>query len=303
MLNNNLFSAAIFLSACVFAPLTGMSAAHYQSAADTIPIPQCTVSAMAAPAETSMEKPIRTDKTANLPGATLEIATVQAAQISHVVLDSLLQQYVSADGQVNYKGLKADKKALDAYCQSLSDQPVQENWSREEQMAYWINAYNAYTIDLIIRNYPVESIKDIKKGVAFVNSVWDIKFIKIQGYTYDLNNIEHNILRPVFKDARIHAAVNCASFSCPKLLAEAYTAEKLERQLDESMRSFINDPLRNRITAGKAEISEIFKWFKGDFERDAGSLREYLNRYAAVKLTKDTEISHIDYDWKLNEAK
>ncbi len=224
--------------------------------------------------------------------------------VSHNIWNGLLQKHVKADGFVDYKGFAKDSNTLHQYLRLLETaHPSEKNWSRNEQMAYWINAYNAYTIDLIIQNYPVESIKDIKKGVAFVNSVWDIKFIKIQGYTYDLNNIEHNILRPVFKDARIHAAVNCASFSCPKLLAEAYTAEKLERQLDDSMRSFINDPLRNRITAGKAEISEIFKWFKGDFERDAGSLREYLNRYAAVKLTKDTDISHIDYDWKLNEAK
>ena len=114
--------------------------------------------------------------------------------------------------------------------------------------------------------------------------MWDIKFIKIQGYTYDLNNIEHNILRPVFKDARVHAAVNCASYSCPKLLNEAYTAARLDEQLDASMRGFVNDPLRNRMGPDKAEISEIFKWFKGDFERD-GSLRDFLNKYAAVKLT------------------
>ena len=141
------------------------------------------------------------------------------------------------------------------------------------------------------------------RGIAFVNSVWDIKFIKIQKYTYDLNNIEHNILRPVFKDARIHAAVNCASYSCPKLLNEAYTAQDLENQLDKSMRNFVNDPLRNQITAENARISEIFKWFKGDFERDAGSVREYLNRYSKVKLTDKTDISHLDYQWSLNEAK
>ena len=224
--------------------------------------------------------------------------------VSHNIWNGLLQKHVRADGMVDYKGFQKDSATLHQYLRLLETaHPNDKDWSRNEQMAYWINAYNAYTIDLIIGNYPVASIKDIKKGVAFVNSVWDIKFIKIQGYTYDLNNIEHNILRPVFKDARIHAAVNCASFSCPKLLPEAYTADKLEGQLDKSMRSFINDPLRNRITANKAEISEIFKWFKGDFERDAGSLREYLNRYAEDKLTKDTDISHIDYDWKLNDVK
>ncbi|MCY7330341.1 MAG: DUF547 domain-containing protein, partial [Saprospiraceae bacterium] len=130
------------------------------------------------------------------------------------------------------------------------------------------------------------------------------KFIKIQWYTYDLNNIEDNFLRPVFKDARIHAAVNCASTSCPKLLNEAFTAAKLEKQLDEVMRGFINDPSRNKIKADKAEISEIFKWFKGDFERDgSGSVGGFLNKFSTVKLTKNTDIGYLNYDWNLNEVK
>lgn len=105
----------------------------------------------------------------------------------------------------------------------------------------------------------------------------------------------------MFKDARVHAAVNCASYSCPKLLNEAYTAEKLENQLDTSMRGFVNHPIRNRISADQAEVSEIFKWFKGDFERDAGSVRQFLARYASAKVTDKTSISHIDYYWRLNE--
>jgi hypothetical protein len=229
---------------------------------------------------------------------------VDSKPVTHEIWDALLKKHVAADGFVRYKGFIQDSAELNRYLRLLETaHPSDKGWSREEQMAYWINAYNAYTVDLIVRNYPTESIKDIKRGVAFVNSVWDIKFIKIQGFTYDLNNIEHNILRPVFKDARIHAAVNCASYSCPKLLNEAYTAKNLEKQLDSSMRSFVNDPLRNQITAEQAKISEIFKWFKGDFERDAGSVRAYLNRYADTKLTDKTDISYLDYLWSLNEAK
>lgn len=223
--------------------------------------------------------------------------------VTHELWDALVKKHVRADGLVDYKNFVRDSAQLNRYLKVLeSAHPNDRNWSRAEQMAYWINAYNAYTIQLIVRNYPVASIKDIKKGVAFVNSVWDIKFIQIQGFTYDLNNIEHNILRPLFKDARIHAAVNCASYSCPKLLNEAFTADKLESQLDAAMRGFVNDPLRNRITPEKAEISEIFKWFKGDFERE-GSLRDFLNKYSNMKLTEKTNISHIDYNWALNEAK
>jgi len=228
---------------------------------------------------------------------------VESRPVTHDLWEALLKKHVRTDGMVDYKGFVRDSNELNRYLRVLENaHPNDKSWSRNEQMAYWINAYNAYTIQLIVRHYPVPSIKDIKKGVAFVNSVWDLKFIRIQGFTYDLNNIEHNILRPVFKDARIHAAINCASFSCPKLLPEAYTSDKLDTQLDTAMRGFVNDPLRNRISSEKAEISEIFKWFKGDFERD-GSLRDFLNKYSAVKITEKTDISHIDYDWALNEAK
>jgi Protein of unknown function, DUF547 len=224
--------------------------------------------------------------------------------VTHQIWDGLLHKHVHADGFVDYKGFIRDSAELNRYLNVLqAAHPNDKNWSKNEQMAYWINAYNAFTVQLIVQHYPVESIKDVKRGVPFVNTVWDIKFIHLQGFTYDLNNIEHNILRPVYKDARIHAAVNCASYSCPKLRPEAYTASRLEEQLDDSMRKFINDPVRNRITPEKAELSEIFKWFKGDFERDAGSVRAFINRYAAQKITEQTEISHIDYLWTLNDAK
>jgi hypothetical protein len=222
--------------------------------------------------------------------------------ITHEIWDGLLKKYVGADGFVNYKGFIRDSAELNRYLKVLeSAHPNDKNWTRNEQMAYWINAYNAFTVQLIVRNYPVGSIKDIKRGLAFVNSVWDIQFIHIQGFTYDLNNIEHNILRPIYKDARVHAAVNCASYSCPKLRPEAFTAARLDAQLDDAMAGFINDPVRNRITPQKAELSEIFKWFKGDFERDGKSLRDFINRFSTVKITDQTEITHIDYNWKLNE--
>jgi hypothetical protein len=222
--------------------------------------------------------------------------------ITHEIWDGLLKKHVGLDGFVDYKGFIRDSAELNRYLKVLeSVHPNDKNWSRNEQMAYWINAYNAFTVQLIVRNYPVASIKDIRRGLAFVNSVWDIQFIHIQGFTYDLNNIEHNILRPIYKDARVHAAVNCASYSCPKLRPEAFTAIKLEAQLDDAMAGFINDPVRNHITAQKAEISEIFKWFKGDFERDGKSLRDFINRFSTVKITDQTEITHLDYNWKLNE--
>lgn len=231
------------------------------------------------------------------------VRKVESAPVTHEIWDSLVKKHAKLDGLVDYKGFIRDSAELNRYLRLLeSAHPNDQAWTRQEQMAYWINAYNAYTVQLIVRNYPTKSIKDIQRGLPFVNSVWDLKFIRIQGFTYDLNNIEHNILRPVFKDARIHAAINCASYSCPRLLNEAYTAQHLETQLENAMRSFVNDPLRNQIAAEKARISEIFKWFKGDFMRDADSVREYLNRYSKVKLTDKTEISFLDYQWRLNEG-
>ena len=224
--------------------------------------------------------------------------------VTHEIWDGLLKKYVDKNGFVDYKGFRSDSAALNQYLAVLEKaHPNDKYWSRDEQMAYWINAYNAYTVQLIVRNYPVKSIKDIKNGIPFVNTVWDIKFIKIEGYKYDLNNIEHNILRPVFKDARVHAAVNCASYSCPALRAEAYTAKSLNAQLDDNMKRFIHDPLRNKITPGKAEVSEIFKWFKGDFERDGGTVRGFINKYLEQPIGDKTDLNYIDYDWSLNEQK
>lgn len=226
-----------------------------------------------------------------------------SAQISHDLWDGLLKKHVDADGFVNYKGFIKDSLVLKKYLAVLSSNHPHERWPREEQMAYWINAYNAFTVKLIVDNYPVASIKDIKNGIPFVNTVWDIKFINIQGKVYDLNNIEHSILRKQFKDARIHAAVNCASYSCPKLWGEAFVASRLDQQLDSAMRAFVNDPLRNRVTAGKAELSQIFSWYAGDFTEAAGSVRAYVNKYAKVKLESSGKISYIDYNWELNERK
>ncbi len=237
-------------------------------------------------------------------GCTVKMPNVKPEKppISHKTWDGLLKKHVRPDGFVDYKGLVKDSTELNKYLDLLSSAHPQKSWPKEEQMAYWINAYNAFTVKMIVDHYPIASIKDIKKGIPFVNTVWDIKFINIQGQTYDLNNIEHGILRKYFNDARIHAAVNCASFSCPQLRNEAFTADKLESQLEEAMYTFVNDPLRNRITADKAELSTIFSWFSSDFKDDAGSVREFVNRYSEVKLKPGEKVSHLDYDWSLNEA-
>ncbi|MEM7552241.1 MAG: DUF547 domain-containing protein [Bacteroidota bacterium] len=221
---------------------------------------------------------------------------------SHEIWDGLVKKYVLEDGLVDYKGFIKEQNELGKYLDLLSKNAPEKDWSDEEQIAYWINAYNAFTIKLVIDNYPLESIKNIKGSVQipFVNTPWDIKFIEIGGETYDLNNIEHGILRKDFEEPRIHFAVNCASMSCPKLRREAFTADKLDQQLEDQGREFMNDPTRNKITEDKAQLSKIFKWFTGDF-KDKGSVIDFVNKYADVKAASSAKISYLDYDWSLND--
>lgn len=224
--------------------------------------------------------------------------------ISHALWDTLLHQYVHEGGFVDYKGLVQDSTRLNQYLALLSNaNPTAKNWSRETKMAFWINAYNAFTVKLIIDHYPIKGIKDIKQGIPFVNSVWDIKFIRIGGQTYDLNNIEHGMLRSEFRDSRIHAAINCASYSCPALRNEAFVPERLEAQLTDAMHNFVNDPIRNRVTANKASISKIFKWYQGDFTAEKDNIRNYINQYALAPLNANGKVAYLEYDWRLNEVK
>ncbi len=222
---------------------------------------------------------------------------------THEIFDELLKKHVSKEGKVNYKGFVEEKGKLQKYLDLLSkNAPDRKTWSKEEQLAYWINAYNAFTIKLIADNYPVESIKDLNPTltVPMVNTVWTKKFFKIGGEDTSLDDIEHKIIRKEFEEPRIHFAVNCASVSCPPLLNEAFTAEKLDKQLEKAAKDFINNPKYNKISKDKAEISQIFSWFKGDFTKN-GSLIDYLNKYSKVEINSKAKISNLKYDWSLNE--
>ncbi len=221
---------------------------------------------------------------------------------SHQQWDKLLKKHVNNAGLVNYKGFKADEADLNAYLKTLSTNAPKDSWSKDDQKAFWINAYNAFTVSLILKHYPVKSIKDIGGKIYKINTPWDIRFIKIGGDTYDLNNIEHKILRRSFDDPRIHFALVCASISCPKLQQDAYTGDKLDKQLNEAGKEFLNDKTKNRVTAGKAELSKYFSWYKGDFTKN-GSLAEFINKYADNKMNENTKVSSIDYNWNLNEQK
>lgn len=226
----------------------------------------------------------------------------ESQPITHELWDTLVQTHVSETGNVDYKGFIRDSIKLDQYLNQLSSHhPNDKNWSADERLAYWINAYNAFTVKLIVDNYPVKSIKDIKNGIPFVNTVWDIKFIKIEGKEYDLNNLEHGITRKRFNDPRIHAAFNCASYSCPRLRNEAFTAKRLDEQLDDQMRYFINNSTKNKLDPDNPKLSKIFKWYSGDFKKTGLSKIDFINQYAEVKINKGADLDYLDYGWTLNE--
>jgi hypothetical protein len=219
---------------------------------------------------------------------------------SNKMYNILLKKYVTDDGVVDYAGLKEEEGKLDEYLDLLSNNPPnKDSWSRNEQIAYWINVYNAFTLKLILKHYPVESIKDIAGGIPLVNTPWRVKFINIKGEEYHLDNIEHGILRKDFNEPFIHVAVNCASVSCPKLRNEAFEAEKLERQFIDQADFFINHSGKNTISEDKLVLSKIFKWYGGDFD----SVVDFVREYADKEFSEDPTIEYADYNWKLNSPK
>ena len=210
----------------------------------------------------------------------------------HHEWNTLLQKYVSTNGGVDYNGFKNDMVAFQSYLDMLAKNLPKETWSKNATLAYWINAYNAFTVKLILDNYPIESIKDIKNP-------WDQKFIILEERAYSLGEIEHKILRKM-DEPRIHFAINCASYSCPNLLNEAYTESKIAKQLEHSATSFINDKTKNSITRDKIEISKIFDWFSNDFKNNGG-LIDFLNTYSTVQINSNAKVKYKDYSWNLNE--
>ena len=211
----------------------------------------------------------------------------------HQIWDEILKKYVSEKGRVDYAGIKKDRSTLDEYLEQLRENPVQESWTRFEKLTYWINAYNAFTVDLIVRNYPLKSIMDLDKP-------WDQKFIHLGDRSYSLNEIEHEIVRPTFKDARVHFAFVCAATSCPKLLNTAYLPQKLDQQLNAQTRFFLNTSGKNQLSPNLVKISKLFDWYGEDFTSQ-GTLIEFLNMYSNQEISVGTKVAFLEYDWKLND--
>ncbi len=223
---------------------------------------------------------------------------------SHEDWDKLLKELVDTGGSVDYRGFVDEMDKLQRYLDILSSNPPDPSvWSEAEQLAYWINAYNAFTVKLITDNYPVKSIRDLDPSVAIpmVRTVWHKKFFEIGGTPMNLDQIEHKILRKDFEEPRIHFAINCASISCPPLRNEAYSAKELEKQLDEQARIFINHPRWNELSPKQVSLSAIFNWFKGDFTKKGKSLIDFINLYSEVKIQSNAKVNFLEYDWGLNE--
>lgn len=215
-------------------------------------------------------------------------------ELDHSAWQSLLDKYVNDFGDVNYKGFLTSLPNLDQYLRYLSENSPERDWSKNKKLAYYINLYNAATVKLILNNYPTQSIKDLKNP-------WGKSWIQTGDGVLSLGDIEHKILRKM-KEPRIHFAINCASFSCPKLSNQAFTEDHMEKQLAEATKSFIQDPSKNIISKQRLRLSSIFKWYKKDFT-DNGSVIEYIQPYISIKLDNKADIDYLKYDWQLNEAK
>lgn len=248
--------------------------------------------------------------------ATLALALAGRAQAAaatgpdrdHAAWSRLLGRHVS-HGLVDYAALARDRAELDAYLGSLEavERSDLEAWPRADQLAFWINAYNAYTVKLVLDHRPLRSIRSIGllPGAAFSR-----KFIPLEraaGARLSLDDVENRILRERFREPRIHFAIVCASRSCPVLRAEAYRGRELDGQLDDAARAFVRDPARNRWDPATRtlRLSSIFKWFRGDFEAAAGTLPAFFARWVDGPTAEairggEVRIEFLDYDWSLN---
>lgn len=248
-------------------------------------------------------------------------AEAQAFDHTHGAWTALLRKHVrllrgGQATQLHYASLAADRAALKAYLDSLSavSSAAFAAWSRAERQAFLINAYNAYTVELILTRYP--DLKSIKDLGSLLSSPWKPKWIALMGTKVSLDDIEHAMLRKRgdYDDPRVHFAVNCASIGCPALRPEAFVAAKLDAQLDDGMLRFMGDRTRNRYADGKLQVNMIFKWFREDFEKGHkgfNKLEDVMARYAdqLADAPADRErikarhvpITHLDYDWSLND--
>jgi hypothetical protein len=233
-------------------------------------------------------------------------------KIDHAAWDRFLKKYVvvphpSGINRVRYQELSPeDLKVLKGYLQEMQGVAI-SNYSRAEQKAYWLNLYNAVTIDLVLARFPIKSIRDVNISPGLLaRGPWGAKLTSVEGERVSLDDIEHRILRPIWKDNRVHYALNCASLGCPNLQPTAFTAENSEALLERGAAEFINHPRGVSIQKGRLQVSSIYVWFQEDFGGTAEELMEHWQKYAnpalADALDKYTGGLAHDYDWRLNSV-
>ena len=238
----------------------------------------------------------------------LALLPVSSVAFDHSLFTQVLAEHVD-NGLVDYRMIKSDRN-FDRYLSKLATTDPSALSSPSEQIAFWINAYNAYTLRLVADAYPVDSIHDIGTGGRIIGHLlkktpWDIEMAEVGGQKLTLNHIEHEILRKQFTEPRIHFALVCAAVSCPPLRSEAYVAARLDEQLDDQARIFLADPTKNRFDSSKrrAELSAIFSWFKEDFGGSDGSVLAFVNPYVKPAIDAKWALRQTDYDWSLNDQK
>jgi hypothetical protein len=199
-------------------------------------------------------------------------------------------------GRVDYAGMRADSAFLGALKAFSAINP--KELGKNDRLAFWLNAYNAFTVKLICDHYPVTSIRDVAE------KPWDEKFAEIAGTKYSLNQIENDMVRAQFHNPHIHFALVCAAKGCPPLRSEPYTGSHVEKQLDEQTRKFLLDESKNSfdVGAGTLRLSHIFEWYAKDFSDATGSVQAFVARYipAAAAVTASTPVAYTEYDWSLN---
>lgn len=233
------------------------------------------------------------------------------AVIDHKTWDGLLARFVRAgpDGSNRFAYGRVganDRATLDSYVDSLAGKAI-GGFARPEQKAYWINLYNALTVRVVLDRYPVGSIRDIDISPGlFADGPWGAELVSVEGEALTLDDIEHRILRPVWRDPRVHYALNCAAVGCPQLAGDAYTGAAVERQLDLAARAFVNHPRGVESTRDGVSLSRIYDWYADDFGADRSALFAHLSRFAspplAAILARRPRIAGYRYDWALNDA-
>lgn len=220
--------------------------------------------------------------------------------------DQMLQQYVDLQGRVDYRAWQAAAAQLKDWLRDLSKQNLAEYTAEDQQLAFWINLYNALVIDQVLEIYPIRSIRPVVWGIP--NWLSFLRFFQqpvyqMQEQVYTLNRIEHDILRPQFCEPRIHFALVCAAVGCPLLRNGAYYPDRVQTQLEEDAKRFINNPDKVRYDSSQLYCSKIFQWYQQDFIRNAGSIPQYIQKYLSpgVPLSATTRIRYLDYDWSLNQ--